>query len=109
GDVRPGSMSDSAIRGYLSRFAFIPGGRIAIFSNTDDGWQTALDLAKVGVEVPAVIDSRPTVSPQLAAHSSGAIRILTGSRVVARKGWNALRAVTVRTPAGSAYLEVDWT
>jgi methylglutamate dehydrogenase subunit C len=104
---RPGIMLASAIRSYINRFAVVPGGRIAIFTNTDDGWQTALDLAKVGVEVPAVIDSRPTVSPQLAAQTSGAIRILTGSRVVATKGWNALRAVTVRTPAGTEDLEVD--
>ena len=107
GNDRPGIMLASAIRSYINRFAVVPGGRIAIFTNTDDGWHTALDLAKVGVEVPAVIDSRPTVSPQLAAQTSGAIRILTGSRVVATKGWNALRAVTVRTPAGTEDLEVD--
>src|SRR5260370_40222266 len=100
-------MLASAIRSYINRFAVVPGGRLAIFTNTDDGWQPALDLAKVGVEVPAVIDSRPAVSPPLAAQTSGAIRILTGSRVVATKGWNALRAVTVRTPAGTEDLEVD--
>jgi heterotetrameric sarcosine oxidase alpha subunit len=107
GNDRPGIMLASAIRSYINRFAVVPGSRIAIFTNTDDGWHTAFDLAKVGVEVPAVIDSRPTVSPQLAAQTSGAMRILTGSRVVATKGWNALRAVTVRTPAGTEDLEVD--
>ena len=107
GNDRPGIMLASAIRSYINRFAVVPGGRIAIFTNTDDGWHTALDLAKVGVEVPAVIDSRPAVSPHLAAQTSGAIRILTGSRVVATKGWNALRSVTVRTPAGTEDLEVD--
>ena len=107
GNDRPGIMLASAIRSYINRFAVVPGGRIAIFTSTDDGWHTALDLAKVGVEVPAVIDSRPAVSPHLAAQTSGAIRILTGSRVVATKGWNALRSVTVRTPAGTEDLEVD--
>src|SRR5438128_353203 len=107
GNDRPGIMLASAIRSYINRFAVVPGGRIAIFTNTDDGWQTALDLAKVGAEVPAVIDSRPAVSPQLAPQTSGAIRILTGSRPVATKGSNALRAVTVRTPAGTEDVEVD--
>jgi methylglutamate dehydrogenase subunit C len=107
GNDRPGIMLASAIRSYINRFAVAPGSRIAIFTSTDDGWHTAFDLAKVGVEVPAVIDSRPAVSPQLAAQTSGAIRVLTGSRVVATKGWNALRAVTVRTPAGTEDLEVD--
>lgn len=107
GNDRPGIMLASAIRSYINRFAVAPGSRIAIFTSTDDGWHTAFDLAKVGVEVPAVIDSRPVVSPQLAAQTSGAIRVLTGSRVVATKGWNALRAVTVRTPAGTEDIEVD--
>src|SRR5262249_48280027 len=107
GNDRPGIMLASAMRSYINRFAVVPGGRIAIFTNTDDGWHTASDLAKVGVEVPAVIDSRPAASPHLAAQTSRATRILTGSRVVATKGRNALRAVTVRTPDGTEDLEVD--
>jgi heterotetrameric sarcosine oxidase alpha subunit len=107
GNDRPGIMLASAMRSYVNRFAVAPGGRIAIFTNTDDGWHTAFDLAKVGIEVPAIIDSRPTVSPQLAAQASRATRILTGSQVVATKGRNALRAVTVRTPDGTEEIKVD--
>jgi methylglutamate dehydrogenase subunit C len=107
GNDRPGIMLASAMRSYINRFAVAPGGRIAVFTNTDDGWHTASDLAKVGIEVPAIIDSRPAVSPQLAAQTSRGIRILTGSQVVATKGRNALRAVTVRTPHGTEEIEVD--
>src|SRR5437899_175123 len=71
GNDRPGIMLASAIRSYINRFAVVPCGRIAIFTNTDDGCQTAHELAKVGCEVTAVIDSRPAVSPQLAAQTSG--------------------------------------
>ena len=107
GNDRPGIMLASAMRSYINRFAVAPGGRIAIFTNTDDGWHTAFDLAKIGIEVPAIIDSRPAVSPQLAAQASRATRILTGSQVVATKGRNALRAVTVRTPDGTEEIKVD--
>src|SRR5207244_4963060 len=81
GNDRPGIMLASAIRSYINRFAVVPGGRIAIFTNTDDGWQTALDLAKVGVEVPAVVESGHAVSLQLAAQTSGAFNFLSGHRV----------------------------
>ena len=107
GNDRPGIMLASAMRSYLNRFAVVPGRRIAIFTNTDDGWHIACDLARVGIEVPAIIDSRTTVSPQLAAQASRATRILTGSQVIATKGRNALRAVTVRTPDRTEKIEVD--
>src|SRR5262249_24643304 len=107
GNDRPGIMLASAMRSYLNRFAVVLGRRIAIFTNTDDGWHTACDLARVGIEVPAIIDSRTAVSPQLAAQASRATRILTGSQVIATKGRNALRAVTVRTPDRAEEIEVD--
>src|SRR5262249_60278360 len=78
---RPGIMLASAMRSYLNRFAVVPGRRIAIFTNTDDGWHTACDLAKVGIEVPAIIDSRTAVSPQLAAKPYHGTRTLTAAQV----------------------------
>ena len=39
--------------------AFSPGKRVAIFTNNDDGWATAKDLHAAGVEITAIIDSRP--------------------------------------------------
>ena len=55
---RPGVMMAGAVRGYVNRYGAVPGQRIAVFTNNDDGWRTATDLHAKGVEIAAVIDSR---------------------------------------------------
>ena len=40
GNDRPGVMMASAVRTYVNRFAAIPGRRVALFTNNDDGWRT---------------------------------------------------------------------
>ena len=56
---RPGIMLAGAVRTYVNRFGASPGKRIAIFTNNDDGWTTAKDLHAAGVEITAIIDTRP--------------------------------------------------
>ncbi len=107
GNDRPGVMLASAMRTYLNRFAVVPGRRVAVFTSTDDGWRTASDLEQAGIEVAAVIDSRPGVSRQLAARAPRDTRILTDSQVVATKGRTALRAITVRSPHGAERIDVE--
>ena len=55
---RPGVMMASAVRTYVNRFGATPGQQVGVFTNNDDGWRTAKDLADKGVNVVAVIDSR---------------------------------------------------
>ena len=55
---RPGIMLAGAVRAYVNRWSALPGKRIAIFTNNDDGWRTAQDLNEKDVEVTAVIDTR---------------------------------------------------
>lgn len=101
GNDRPGIMLGSAVRTYINRFAVVPGKRAAVFTNCDDGWRTVSDLERAGVEVAVVVDTRDDLSPeidQIAKQSSA--RIMTGSRVIATKGWRALRAITVVDAAG---------
>ena len=45
---RPGVMLAGAVRAYANRFAATPGKRVAVFTNNDDGWRTAADLAAKG-------------------------------------------------------------
>jgi methylglutamate dehydrogenase subunit C len=103
---RPGIMLASAMRTYVNRFAVAPGRRVAIFTNNDDGWRSAADLARAGVEVAAVIDSRPGAAAR-ARTSDRNIRIVTGGAVVAVNGGQGLRAITVRGPAGAETIAVD--
>ncbi|TIM18464.1 MAG: sarcosine oxidase subunit alpha, partial [Mesorhizobium sp.] len=54
---RPGIMLGGALRAFANRWAVSPARRVAIFTNNDDGHQTALDLLARGVEIAAVVDA----------------------------------------------------
>ncbi|PSC04161.1 sarcosine oxidase subunit alpha [Alsobacter soli] len=59
GNDIPGVMTAGAMRTYLNRHAVAPGRRAAVFTTNDSGYALAGDLERAGVEVAAVIDSRP--------------------------------------------------
>ena len=105
---RPGVMLAGAVRAYANRWAVASGQRVAIFTNNDSGWHTALDLSAHGVEVTAVIDSRP-VDP--VATVPGALMAM-GERVVDTRGRKALNAVTlsngISVPADCLAVSGGW-
>ena len=55
---RPGIMLAGAVRNYVNRWAVTPSQNVAIFTNNNDGHQTARALLNKGVKVAAVIDTR---------------------------------------------------
>lgn len=88
---RPGIMLAGAVRTYVNRWGVAPGKRVAVFTNNDDGWRTAHDLAAKGVEITAVIDSRdgaPLTAP------AGA-KIIMGGQVVDTKGRHGITSLTL--------------
>ena len=86
---RPGIMMASAVRTYVNRFAVTPGQNITVFTNNDDGWQTARDLLLKNIKVAAVIDSRP-IKPVL--RIAGA-EIFMGEDVIDTKGRRGLKSI----------------
>ena len=44
----PGVMLAGAVRTYVNRYAVLPGKRAVVFTDNDDGWTTAADLAGRG-------------------------------------------------------------
>jgi sarcosine oxidase subunit alpha len=106
GNDRPGVMMASALRTYANRFAVSAGRRVAIFTNNDDGWHGAIDLAATGVEVVAIIDSRPDLPSELAPLMNRA-RLFAGSVVCETRGRRRLRAIAVRSSLGTEAIEVD--
>jgi len=98
---RPGVMLASAVRTYLNRFGVTPGKRVVVFTTTDDGWKTAVDLIGSGVSVEAIVDTRVEVVPTLlGAASRVGSRVLLGSQVVEVRGTRALRHLTIRDNTG---------
>jgi len=105
GNDRPGVMLASAVRTYLNRFGVAPGRQIALFTTTDDGWKTASDLSKAGVEVEAVIDARPDA---IAPKDICVGRTWIGAHVTDTVGSKELRGITVRDRDGATTrLSVD--
>ena len=87
---RPGVMLAGAVRAYVNRWGVAPGKRVAVFTNNDDGWRTAKDLADRGVHIAAVIDSR---NGEPLMDISGARTVMNGrvTDTSGRKGLGSLR------------------
>ena len=88
---RPGIMMAGAVRTYVNRYGVAPGKRVAVFTNNDDGWQTARDLSAKGIEVTAVIDSRSGADWE---KIPGA-KVQLGGRIVTTSGRKALKSITL--------------
>jgi methylglutamate dehydrogenase subunit C len=89
---RPGVLLAGAARTYINRYAAIPGRKLAVFTNNDDGWRTAVDAQAAGIEVVALIDTRAGATPR---RDLAGVRIMTGARVTKAHGKLAIEAIDV--------------
>ncbi|MDC1383567.1 sarcosine oxidase subunit alpha family protein [Candidatus Puniceispirillum sp.] len=106
---RPGIMLAGAVRTYTNRFGVSPGKRVAIFTNNDDGWSTAEDLHNAGVEVTAIIDSRPDCQKTALA----GVPCILGGHVVNSSGRLGLNSVLLNNgtiiPADCLAVSGGWS
>lgn len=87
---RPGIMLAGSLRAYANRWAVSTAGRVAIFTNNDDGHRTAVDGCE-GVEIAAVIDPRPD------ARALAEYRLIAGRQLPAAKaGWGWFPSLSAR-------------
>ena len=86
---RPGIMLASAVRSYANRFAVATGDKVSVYTNNDDGWNTARDLVLNNIRVVAVIDSR-SIKPVLRVPGA---EIFMGTNVVDTKGRKAIKSI----------------
>jgi len=101
---RPGLMLASAMRAYINRYAAIPGKRIAVFTNNDDGWRTAADAHAAGIEIAAVIDAR--AEPPGGFKALG-IKAITGAQVSHVYGALGVEAIDVIENGRTTKIECD--
>jgi len=101
GNDLPGVMLASAARTYLNRFCVALGRRVAVFTTTDEGWKTAVDLHSAGVAVEVVVDSRAEIKPALlsAAQRLG-LRVMAGAQVIEARGARRVHGIMVRDNRG---------
>jgi methylglutamate dehydrogenase subunit C len=106
---RPGIMLAAAVRAYLNGYGVAPGRRMAVATNNDDAYRTALDAHAAGIEVPAIVDCRENTG-LLADRARGA-GIEVRPRTVVRRacGSREVRAVELASLDGAALgrLECD--
>lgn len=90
---RPGIVLADAARTLLERWGVAVGGRVVVFTATDDAYAAALALKKAGIAVEMVADIRPDLTPAAAAARAAGIAVETARVVDATFGGSALEAV----------------
>jgi sarcosine oxidase subunit alpha len=107
GNDKPGVMMASAVRTYLNRFAALPGKRIALFTNNDDGWRTVAALRQAGVHVAAVVDPRGA-APDRYREAAAGVPLIAGQVVDVKGGVDGVSKVVVAPLSGGRHeIEAD--
>ena len=102
GNDRPGIMLASAAAAYIHRYAVVPGGRAVIHTNNDSGYGVLPHLRQAGIDVKAVIDTRPReLIGEAALREIHDVDVLAGHRIVSTAGRHRLRRIGVRPADGS--------
>jgi sarcosine oxidase subunit alpha len=93
---RPGVMLSGAVRRLVGEYAVAPAARVAVYTNNDSGYGTALAAARAGIEVAAVVDTRRRSEVTLADETeSMGIICHFESGVVNTRGYKGLQSITV--------------
>jgi sarcosine oxidase subunit alpha len=101
GNDIPGVMLAASVRDYVVNFAVSPGDRTVVVTNNDDAYRTAIALKEAGLEVPAIIDARTSVTGDLPARARAmGIRIEAGRAIAKVKGGKRVTGVAICIQAG---------
>ncbi len=103
GNDRPGVMMAGAMRAYLNRYGVAPGRTPAIFTTNDTGYTLAQELEAAGVDVVAIVDSRPAAGVDY----RGKARLVREAVVCGTKGGKAISAIEVHHGGRTETIAVD--
>ncbi|MET7473749.1 sarcosine oxidase subunit delta family protein [Streptomyces sp. NPDC005648] len=92
---RPGVMLAASARTYLHRHGVLPGRHAVVFTTNDSAYAAALDLTASGVDIAAVVDTRPEPGAWADRARAAGIEVLPGHAVIGTEGEARLTAVTV--------------
>ncbi|WP_330290917.1 sarcosine oxidase subunit delta family protein [Streptomyces sp. NBC_00576] len=83
---RPGVMLAASARTYVNRHGVLPGRRAVVFTTNDSAYAAALDLTAAGVDVAAIVDTRPYPGEWAERARAAGIEVLPGHAVVGTEG-----------------------
>ena len=107
---RPGVMLASAASTYINRYAVLPGRRAVVFTNNDSAYRAAIDLAKAGAEVAAIVDSRLDGAGELGTRARAlGIPVLAGHVVSDVAGRHRVRGASIARWNGDSWENVKNT
>ncbi|MFF4541044.1 sarcosine oxidase subunit delta family protein [Streptomyces aureus] len=92
---RPGVMLAASARTYVNRHGVLPGRHAVVLTTNDSAYAAALDLAAAGVDIAAIVDTRPAPGEWAERARQAGIEVMAGHAVTGTKGGARLTAVTV--------------
>jgi sarcosine oxidase subunit alpha len=108
GNDVPGVMLASAVRDYLVNYAVSVGDRVVVVTNNDDAYRTAIAVKKAGLDVPCIVDVRPTADGDLAAQARAlGISIKTGMGIASVMGKRHVTGVKLCRQVGEGAVVED--
>ncbi len=105
---RPGVMLAASARTYVNRHGVLPGRHAVVLTTNDSAYAAALDLTAAGVDIAAIVDTRPTPGEWAERARQAGIEVVAGYAVTGTKGDARLTAVTV-APYGESVGQREFT
>ncbi|MXM66601.1 sarcosine oxidase subunit alpha family protein [Streptomyces sp. HUCO-GS316] len=99
---RPGVMLAASARAYVNRHGVLPGRHAVVFTTNDSAYAAALDLTAAGVDVTAIVDTRPEPGECAERARAAGVEVLSGHAVTGTEGDARLTSVTVAPYGESA-------
>ena len=98
---KPGVLLASALRDYVTDYGVSLGDRTVVVTNNDDAYLTAIAIKNIGLEVSAIIDSRPNGAGELGEKAKAmGIRVKTGKGIAKVLGGKRVTGVAICAQAG---------
>jgi sarcosine oxidase subunit alpha len=93
---RPGIMLAGSCQTYLNRYAVKTGQKAVLFTNNDGAYATANDLTAAGVEIAAIVDTRPNPEgPHSESAEAAGLPVIAGHAIVGTTGDKRVRRVRI--------------
>ncbi|MFF7920434.1 sarcosine oxidase subunit alpha family protein [Streptomyces mirabilis] len=105
---RPGVMLAASARTYVNRHGVLPGRHAVVLTTNDSAYAAALDLTAAGVDIVAIVDTRPEPGEWAECARAAGIAVLAGHTVTGTEGDARLTAVTV-APYGESVGQREFT